>query len=176
MLAFLSSLPEVALPALADVAVQDDGSPVVGEVLNLMARRNLLFKVVRDPAPDVRLNVRIGSKEFPRQPAQSPDAFALAVRRRLTDERRSLRLYGSEAVLGRLARDATRARVHLLNYGGRPIEGLRIRLLGSWAPPEALVFGEGRAAVEDYATGGGATEFSLGTLGPYAVVDLRAAE
>jgi len=79
-------------------------------------------------------------------------------------------------VLGRLARDASRARLHLLNYGGRPIEGLRIRLLGSWAPPEALVFGEGRVAVEDYVTtGDGATEFSLPTLGPYAVVELRAA-
>jgi hypothetical protein len=176
MLAFLASVPEADLPALADIAVQDDGSPVVAEVLNLMARRNLLFKVVRDPAPDVRLNVRIGSKEFPRRQARSPDALALSVRRLLTDERRSLRLYGSEAVLGRLARDASRARVHLLNYGGRPIEGLRIRLLGSWAPPEALVFGEGRAAVEDYTTGDGATEFSLGTLGPYAVVDLRGAD
>jgi hypothetical protein len=97
------------------------------------------------------------------------------VRRRLTDERRSLRLYGSEAVIGRLFRDASRARLHLLNYGGRPIEGLRVRVLGSWAPGEALVFGQGRAAVEDYAKGEGATEFSLGTLGAYAVVDLRAA-
>jgi hypothetical protein len=175
MLVFLSSVPEADLPVVADVAVQDDGSPVVGEILNLMARRNLLFKVGRDPAPDVTLNVRIGSKEFPRKEAQNPEAFALSVRRALTDERRSLRLYGSEAVIGRLARDASRARLHLLNYGGRPIEGLRIRLLGGWAPGEALVFGQGRVAVEDYTTGDGATEFSLGTLGTYAVVDLRAA-
>jgi hypothetical protein len=175
MLAFLSSVPEADLPAVADIAVQDDGSPLVGEVLNLMARGNLLFKIVREPAPDVALNVRIGSKEFPRKEALNPGVFALSVRRRLTDERRSLRLYGSEAVLGRLARDASRARLHLLNYGGRPIEGLRIRLLGSWAPPEAVVFGEGRAAVEDYTKGDGATEFSLATLGAYAVVDLRAA-
>ena len=175
MLAFLSSVPEADLPALADIAVQDDGSPVVAEVLNLMARGNLLFKVVRAPTPDVLLNVRVGSEEFPRKDALNPGAFALAVRRRLTDERRSLRLYGSEAVLGRLARDASRARLHLLNYGGRPIEGLRVRLLGSWAPPEALVFGEDRAVVEDYVKGDGATEFSLATLGAYAVVDLRAA-
>jgi hypothetical protein len=37
------------------------------------------------------------------------------------------------------------------------------------------VFGEGRAAVCDYARAEGATEFSLGTLGVYAVVDLRSA-
>jgi hypothetical protein len=175
MLAFLFSVPEADLPAVADVAVRDDGSPVVAEILNLMTRRNLLFKVGRDPAPDVALNVRIGSKEFPRKEARNPEAFALSVRRALTDERRSLRLYGSEAVIGRLARDVWRARLHLLNYGGRPIEGLRVRVLGSWTAGEALVFGQGRVAVEDYTTGDGATEFSLGTLGPYAVVDLRAA-
>ena len=176
MLRFLSSVPEGDLPAVADVAVQDDGSPLVAEVLNLMARRNLLFKVVKEDAPDAALNVRIGSNEFPRKDALNPEAFAISVRRHLTDERRSLRLYGSEAVLGRLARDASRARLHLLNYGGRPVEGLRVRLLGSWAASEALVFGQGRVAVEDYAKGDGATEFSLPTLGPYAVVDLRAAD
>jgi hypothetical protein len=175
MLRFLSSVPEGDLPAVADVAVQDDGSPLVAEVLNLMARRNLLFEVVRSPAPDVALNVRIGSSEFPRKQALNPEAFALSVRRALTDERRSLRLFGSEAVIGRLARDGSRARLHLLNYGGRPIEGLRVRLLGSWTVSEALVFGEGRVPVEEPAARDGATEFSLATLGPYAVVDLAAA-
>jgi hypothetical protein len=175
MLAFLSSVPETDLPGVADIAVEDDGSAQIGEVLNLMARGNLLFKVVREPAPEVPLNVRVGSKEFPRKDAQNPGAFAYAVRRRLTDEKRSLRLYGSEAVLGRLLREGPRARLHLLNYAGRPVEGLRVRLLGRWAPPEALVFGEGRTAVEDYLAGDGATEFSLATLGAYAVVDLRAA-
>lgn len=175
MLAFLSSVPEADLPAAADVAVQDDGSALVGEVLNLMARHNLLFKVGRAPAPDVPLNVRIGSNEFPRKEALNPETFTLAVRRHLGDERRSLRLYGSEAVIGRLARDASRARLHLLNYGGRPIEGLRVRLLGSWVASEAHVFGEGRVTVEDYAAGNGATEFSLATLGLYAVIDLRTA-
>ena len=175
MLAFLSSVPDSSLPAAADIAVVDDGSPPVAEVLNLMARRNLLFKVVQKEAPDVALNVRIGSKEFPRTEAQNPETFALSVRRRLTDERRSLRLYGSEVVLARLTRDAGHARLHLLNYGGRMIEGLRVRLLGSWVPEEARAFGDGRMAVEDLVSADGATEFSLGTLAPYAVVDLRAA-
>ncbi len=172
MLAFLAAVPDLDLPAHADVAVVDDGSPLVGEVLNLMARRNLLFEVVKKEAPDVALSVRIGSKEFPREAARNPDAFALSVRRRLTDERRSLRLYGGEVVLARLLRDGTRARVHLLNYSGRTIEGLRVRLLGSWAPGDALVFGPGRTPVEDVAHPEGATEFSLPTLDAYAVVDL----
>ena len=97
------------------------------------------------------------------------------MRRRLTDEKRSLRIYGSEVVLARLTRDAGHARLHLLNYGGRMIDGLRVRLLGSWAAAEARAFGEGRMTVEDLVAADGATEFSLGLLGPYAVVDLTAA-
>ncbi len=175
MLAFVRSLPAVDLPAAADIAIEEDGSGTFEEILNLMARGNLLFTVVREPAAGVPLEVRIGSKEFPRESAEDPAAFALSVRRRLTDERRALRLYGSEAVLGRLLRDGSHARLHLLNYGGRPIEDLRVRLLGTWAQPLALVFGEGRSAVEDYVTRDGATEFSLPSLGPYAVIDLAAA-
>ena len=175
MLAFLSSVPDSSLPPAADIAVVDDGSPPVGEILNLMARRNLLFEVAPRRPRDVALNVRLGSKAFPKNEAQNPEAFALSVRRRLTDEKRSLRLYGSEVVLARLTRDAGHARLHLLNYGGRTIDGLRVRLLGSWVPGEAAAFGETRLAVEDLVAADGATEFSLGTIGPYAVVDLTAA-
>lgn len=171
-LAFLATVPAASLPGAADVAVVDDGSPLVGEALKLMARRNLLFEVVKRDAPDVALTVRVGSKEFPRDAARNPDAFALSVRRKLTDGRRSLRLYGSEVVLGRLLRDETRARVHLLNYSGRTIEGLRVRLLGAWTPGDALVLGTRRLAVEDVSHPEGATEFSVPTLGPYAVIDL----
>jgi hypothetical protein len=174
MLGFLAAVRDLDLPPVADVAVVDDGSPLLDEALKLMARRNLLFAVVKKEAPDVALSVRIGSKEFPREAARNPDAFALSVRRRLTDERRSLRVYGSEVVLARLLRDGSRARVHLLNYSGRTIEGLRVRLLGSWASGDALVFGPGRTQVEDVAHPEGATEFSLSTLGPYAVIDLAA--
>jgi hypothetical protein len=174
MLAFLSSLPDSSLPAAADVAVVDDGSPPIGEVLNLMARRNLLFEVVRKESRDVALNVRLGSKEFPRGAAEDPEAFALSVRRRLTDAKRSLRIYGSEVVLARLTRDSGHARLQLLNYGGRVIDGLRVRLLGSWVAAGARSFGEERMAVEDRLAADGATEFTLGALGPYAVVDLTA--
>jgi hypothetical protein len=175
VLSFVRSMPAVDLPPAADVAIEDDGSDTFAEVLNLMARANLLFRVGPATGADVPLHVRIGSTEFPRESAEDPAAFALSVRRHLTDEKRSLRVYGSEAVLGRLVRDASRARLHLLNYGGRPIEGLRVRLLGTWAQPQALVFGEGQRPVEDYVTRDGATEFSLPILGPYAVIDLAGA-
>lgn len=176
MLAFLASVPDRTLPAARDVVVVDDGSPPVAEILNLMARRNLLFAVARKEAPDAALNVRLGSKEFPRTEARNPERFALSVRRRLTDDRRSLRLYGSEVVLARLLRDEGHARLHLLNYGGRTIDGLRVRLLGRWVPEEVRVFGQGPATAEELLAGEGATEFSLGLLGPYAVVDLASAK
>jgi len=175
MLAFLASVPDRTLPGARDIAVVDDGSPPIAEILNLLARRNLLFEVARKEAPDAALNVRLGSKEFPREDASNPESFALSVRRRLTDERRSLRLYGSEVVLARLLRDEGHARLHLLNYGGRPIDGLRVRLLGRWVPEDVRVFGQGPTAAEDLLAASGATEFSLPALGPYAVVDLRAA-
>jgi len=56
------------------------------------------------------------------------------------------------------------------------IDGLRVRLLGSWVPGEATAFGQGRVAVEDLLSAEGATEFSLGLIGPYAIVDLTAAK
>jgi hypothetical protein len=175
MLAFLASVPDRTLPPASDIAVVDDGSPPIAEILNLMARRNLLFEVTRKEAPDVTLNVRLGSKEFPRTEARNPEAFALSVRRRLTDERRSLRLYGSEVVLARLVRDEGQARLHLLNYGGRMIDGLRVRLLGRWVPEGVAASSagpDGRRAARRR----GRPKFSLGLLGPYAVIDLAAAK
>ncbi|MGH9722134.1 MAG: hypothetical protein ACRD8O_18145, partial [Bryobacteraceae bacterium] len=43
MMAFLQKIPALDLPGVADIGVIDDGSPAPGEVLNLLARRNLLF-------------------------------------------------------------------------------------------------------------------------------------
>jgi hypothetical protein len=174
ILRFLGTVPEVDLPEVADVAVVDDGSPLVGEVLRLLARHNLLFRTVRAPVPDARLNVELGTKEFPREDAADPDAFALAVRRRLTDARRSVRIFGSEVVLVRPEADARRARLHLLNYGGRPIAGLRVRLEGRWETGSALGDGVGRMRLEDWSPGDGATEFTVPELVTYAVVDLEA--
>jgi hypothetical protein len=174
ILAFLDSLPSVDLPAIADLAVVDDGSALTGEVMNLLARRNLLFRVVKTPSPDVRINVAVGTPAYPAEEAADPSAFALKVRRQITDEQRSLRVFGSEVVIARLTGDGNRMRLHLLNYAGREIEGLRVRLRGVYPKGEAFVTGSGRVALADHVAADGATEFSVPSLATYAVVDLRA--
>ena len=175
MLAFLAQVPAADLPDISDLAVVDDGSPLVGEVMNLFVRRNLLFRAVIAPSPEFRVNVRIGAPEYPTKEAADPSAFALKIRRQLTDEQRGLRLYGSEVVIGRLTGEASRARLHLLNYGGRELDGLRVRVRGTWAEGEALVAERGRAPLDDYAVSEGATEFSLSGVPTYAVIELRGA-
>jgi hypothetical protein len=176
MLALLREAPASDLPAVADIDLVDDGSPLVSEVMNLFARRNLLFRVATPGSRKAALTVELGAKEFPKQEAADPSAFALKVRRALGDERRSLRLYGSEVVIGRLTADATHTRLDLLNYGGRDVVGLRVRLRGRHAPTAALVAGQGRVAVEEVAVTDEATEFTVARMGTYAVVLLHAPE
>ena len=77
--------------------------------------------------------------------------------------------------MARLTGNAARQRLHLLNYAGRIVEGLRVRLLGRWALAGAFGAGTTGTAVEDYRLEAGATEFSLSSMETYAVVDLVAA-
>jgi hypothetical protein len=174
MLTFLEALPPADLPAVADLAIVDDGSAMTGEVMNLLARRNLLFQVVQAPSSRFAINITIGTPEYPREEAADPSAFAQKIRRQLTDEQRALRVYGSEVVICRLTADAGRARLHLLNYGGREIEGLRIRVRGTYSDGEVHVAGAGRLALEDRVVSGGATEFTIPRIASYAAVDLKA--
>lgn len=176
MLTFLSSLSATDLPAAADFSVVDDGSPLTGEVMNLLVRRNLLFQAVRAPSPAYAINVAIGSNEYPRGEAADPGAFALRIRRQLTDEKRAVRVYGSEVVICRLTAGGGAARLHLVNYGGREIEGLRLRVRGVYAGGEAHVAGAPGVVVEDFVVTEGATEFSLPRLTTYAVIDLKRAQ
>jgi hypothetical protein len=175
MLAFLASLPKNDLPDVADVAVVDDGSATMGEALNLLVRRNLLFKIVPAPSAQYRVSVKLGTPEFPADAAADPSTFALKVRRQLTDEQRTLRIFGTEIVIGRLTGDGSRMRLHLLNYGGRDTEGVRVRLRGAHPDAEAIVAGQGKVVLEDRGVVEGGTEFTLPRLGPYGVVDLPAA-
>ncbi len=173
MLAFLRGLDGAELPALANIGVVDDGTDVAGEVLNLLARRNLLARVVKAPDPKYDLNVRIGSKEFPKEQAADPSAFAALVRRKLTDEKRLLRIYGSDVVLGRLTGDGERRRVHLVNYGGGKVEGLRVRVRGVYGHGTIASYGVKSAELVDYATADDGTEFTIPEMDVYAVVDLK---
>jgi len=77
-------------------------------------------------------------------------------------------------VIGRLTADAGRARLHVINYGGREIEGLRIRRaeLWRWRSPRRSA---GRLPLQDQVVAEGATEFSLPRIVTYAVIDLQAA-
>jgi hypothetical protein len=174
MMAFVAQLPASDLPDVADLAVVDDGSAPLGEVLNLLVRRNLLVRIVKAPSSDFGINVKLGTKEYPLKEAGEPSALALKIRRQLTDEQRALRIFGSEVVIGRLTSNGSRARLHLLNYGGREIEGLRIHLRGSFPQGEVLVAGQGPARLEEHAVVDGATEFTVPRLGTYGVVDLAA--
>jgi hypothetical protein len=173
MLAFLRGLPVADLPGVSDLAVVDDQHALVGEVMNLLARRNLLFAAVPAPDPRYPINIRIGSKEYPEDEAANPSDFALKIRRQLTDERRSVRLYGSETVLCRLTGDDTRVRLHLLNYRGGKVDGLRVRLRGEFRKGQAHSDQIGEIPLENFAVSNGATEFSIPVMNLYAVIDLQ---
>jgi hypothetical protein len=172
MMSFLSHLPSRDLPDVADLAVIDDGTATMGEVLNLLVRRNLLFRIVQGESAQFRVNVRLGTAEYPQDAAKDPSALALKIRRQLTDAQRSLRIFGSEVVIGRLTSDGKHTRLHLLNYGGRDMEGVRVRLRGPQPEGEAQVAGAGRLPLEDRAVIDEGTEFTVPRLGVYGVVDL----
>jgi hypothetical protein len=173
ILAFAKDVPPAALPTLADFAVVDDGTPAITEVMNLLVRRNLLFQPVLKPQPRFPMTVALGTPDYPTADAADPSAFAAKIRRRLTDERRTLRIFGSEVVIGRLTGDGTRARLHLLNYGGREITGLRVRVRGVYRGGEAYTVDEGKVALADVSAAGGAIEFTIPLITTYVIVDLR---
>jgi hypothetical protein len=173
MLAFLKQVEAAPMPELANIGVIDDGSDLLGEVLNMLARRNLLFRMVAKPDPRCDLTIRLGSREYPKESAEDPVRFAAKVRQDLTDEKRLLRIYGSEVVLARLTGEGGRARLHLLNYGQRRVFGLRVRLRGAYAQGTLRAAGIEDAALTDYATEDQATEFTIPALEVYAVVDLE---
>ena len=174
MLEFLRTITGEALPPVADIGYIDDGSPASGEVMNLLVRDNLLFQLVASPDRSLKVNVKLGAREYPLADAKNPGTVAHTVRVNLTDEKRSVRIYGSQVVVARLTASGGRAQLHLLNYAGasRKVDGIRVRLLGQY-PKHQLWIADG-AGVEllDYSVEPDATEFTLPELKTYAVVDL----
>jgi len=167
MLKFLGEIDQPRLPAMANIGVIDDGSAAMGEALNLLARHNLLFRVISAADPKYDLNIR----HVPE--IANPYEFAMKIRRDLTDEKRLVRIFGSNVVLVRLTGDGSRARVHLLNYGQVAVKGLRVRVLGAYKDGKLAAFERPGAALKDYSVENGATEFTLPEMATYAVVDLR---
>lgn len=166
MLEFLKSLPVIGeLPQMANIGVVDDGSSQTAELMNLLSRRNLLYRVVA--APDSHLDVNISGPH-----AADPSAEAYEIRQKLGDSKRLLRLYGSEVVVGRLLGDGKRIRLHLVNYSNRPVNGLRVRVLGNFPKSAFQAYGLPGAMLADFSATAEATEFTVQSLNEYAVIDL----
>lgn len=172
MLDFLRGIPDRDLPVMANLGVIDDGSDETGELMNLLSRRNLLYKIVRAPDPKLDLNIRIGSPEYPKSEAEDAAFLAQKIRAKLGDGRRFLRLYGSEIVIARLLGDSEHGRIHLLNYGRRHVLGLRVRVRGAYPHQRLFACHSPGAALADVVVQGGATEFTVPDLATYAVIDL----
>ncbi len=174
MLAFLHTIPAADLPPVADIGYIDDQTATSGEVMNLLVRDNLLFQVVAAPDARFKINVKLGTKEYPLEDARNPGTVAKVVRANLTDEKRSVRVYGSQVVVARLTASGGRVRLHLLNYAGaeRKVEGIRVRLLGRYPKHQLALAGGPQVELMDYSAEADATEFTLPELSTYAVVDL----
>jgi hypothetical protein len=173
MLTFLESLSPGPSTPLANLAVVDEGSPESGEVMNLLTRRNFLFRIAAAPDPSLPLNVKLGTPEFPKASVANQETFIRDIRARVTDEKRILRVYGSDVVLVKAYGDAKHLRLHVINYGDQPIDGVRLRVLGSYPKISIAEFSR-KSSVEDANAQDGATEFTLPELKRYAVVDLSA--
>jgi hypothetical protein len=174
MLEFLEGVSGEPMPPVADIGFIDDGSAEAGEVMNLMVRDNLLFQIVSAPDPRLKLTVRLGTKEYPLADAKNPSLVAHAIRDNLTDEKRSVRIYGSPVVVARLTGSDGHVRVHLLNYTGatRGVEGIRVRVRGRYSKHRLAAAGSPELELLDYSEEPDATEFTLPELKTYAVIDL----
>jgi hypothetical protein len=161
MLTFLKSLPAGSSKTIPDLGALDDQSAATGEVLNLMARQNFQIRYLSSPDPSIPVIVD------PRGKLPTIMAFLQDVREKVPDKVRIVRLFGSDTVLARVTGDGQRARVHLINYGTKPVEALRVRIAGHFERGEAIGY-----KLEDYDAGKDATEFSLPSIAIYAVVDL----
>lgn len=171
MLAFLKSVDEPGLAGRANFAVVDNGSNEAGEVMNLLARRNLQFQPVKRRQAGYDLTIELGKAPFT---SEDPYEVAGLARSKLGDARRLVRLYGSETTLVRLTGDAKHTRVHLLHYGGEKVEGIRVRVQGQFSRGVLAAPGRTPAALEERTDDGAGVEFTIPLLETYAVADLWA--
>jgi len=180
MLRFLKANEQAPLPEMVNIGVVDSPSPLVNEVLNLLTRRNLLYKVV--PAPDrtLDLNVQLGTPDFPAEAAANPYEFAARVRAKLGDDKRLVRLYGTSTVIARLTGDKSRARLYLLSFASRRqqdagAQAIRVRVQGRYQPTKFAAYGGNPdAKVSDVRHPGTTTEFWVPDFNTCAIIDLEA--
>jgi hypothetical protein len=170
---FLREIDAPALPVRAQVGLVDDGSDEMAEVMVLLSRRNLLFRVLKQPDPKLDVNVRLGSREFPKGAAEDPNEFAARIRSRIGDENRLIRIFNTYTVLAHLTGDAQSARLHLLNYAKRPARDVRVRVLGSYEEVHLAEANNSTMKAMDIAVEHGGTEFTVPRIDTYAVIDLE---
>jgi hypothetical protein len=157
------------------------------EVLNMLTRRNLLYRVLSAPDRSLDLTVQLGSKDFPKESALDPSDFAARVREKLGDDRRLVRLYGASTVIAHLTGDGKHARLFLLSHTrgtgrnrgqgqgwGEGGQYIRVRLLGRYEPVKFAGFGAAEGAqLIDLQHPGNTTEFSVPFFNTLAVIDLE---
>ena len=175
MTEFLRGHAADPMPPAVNIGMLDDGSPLAGEIMNLLARKNLQFKVIPAPESGYDLVFRLGSEKPNTYPANPAD-YAESIRQQLGDEKRVVRIYGTSSVLVRLTGTAGKARLHLVNYTQNTIEAVRIRVKGDWPRRSAAAVDSAAQPValtlDDPVVEGGFTEFTIPSLPLYAIVDL----
>lgn len=175
LLRFLKQLGAGEAGGPVDFVLVDNGDESLPEVMNLMARRNLQFRVAGREAAKKEGGVKvveIGSAKYPKESAADPYEFALKVRREIPEPERVLKVYGSELVVGRVTGGPAGLRVHLINYGRARIEGLRVRVKGKYKAGELKEPEAGAAGLQDFGNASGGTEFTVPSMRTYAVIDL----
>ena len=174
MLAFLNAQDQPALPVMANIGIIDDQSAAMGEVLNMLTRRNLLYRVVPAAVRTLDLTVQLGAPGFPKESALNPSDFAARVREKLGDEKRLVRLYGTNTTIAHFTGDDKRARLVLLSYSRyRTQPGVRVRILGRYKLPKLAAYGTTEGALlTDIDDSGNAIEFSVPQFSTIAIIDL----
>ncbi len=162
--AFLHALPPGPQQPWTNFTVSDDGSFQAGEVMNLLSRRNLLYRIVPAAKADFKLD----------QPA-NPYEYVLDLRDKFGDDKRAFRLFGSELTVAEAAREGAKVRIHLLNYGSRPVDTMRLRVRGNFpeAAAKSYIYGSETAKLTEWQRDGAFTEFTLTALPLYGVIDLH---
>jgi hypothetical protein len=174
ILRFLKNQEQPRMAAMANIGIVDDGSPAMGEVLNMLTRRNLLYRVVSGPDRALDLTVQVGTPDFPKDAVSNPSEFAARVRAKLGDDRRLVRLYGTSTAIAHFTGDGKRARLYLLSYSrNRNQADVRVRVLGRYQPANVAVYGAPPdAKLMDIQNPGKTTEFSIPAFNTIAIIDL----
>ncbi|MFN7939866.1 MAG: hypothetical protein U0R19_41445 [Bryobacteraceae bacterium] len=162
MTEFLKQVPDGPSKPWVNFTVSEDGSVQAGEVMNLLSRRSIPYSVAAKG--DYSLTAKMTNAYEAMQD----------IREKLGDDKRVLRIFGSELTLAVAAREGNRVRLHMVNYGQRPVEYLRIRVQGVFRESniKAYLYGGLTPKFKDFEAGKDYTEFTLESLGPYAVLDL----